>query len=185
MVSGTFLPDGGTDVSSVHPKRRGVWDADQIHFRSRLVAGMNAHLADVMRGSPRTISVRGGNFLGYFFFFRSPKHAPISCHPTPGAQTTLASSIGAKSLGRESRRDMSDKDGEHFCRRYVVARPGPSGAMAERRKGAKPKQETHRSVYTRLLRAQLPMSCVPEGFPFTMVEANRTNVTGSQKNCEY
>jgi len=161
MVSGTFADGGRTFVSAQSVEA--FWTAIS-HFPV-LSVGMNCALGpDVMRPHIEELS-RVAN-------------VPISCHPNAG----LPNDMGEFDLGPKV---MAEKVGEYVDNGWLNILGGCCGttpdhirAMAERVKGAKPKQETTGPVYTRLS-GQLPMVMRPE-IPFTMV-GERTNVTGSRK----
>ncbi|MBB3207853.1 5-methyltetrahydrofolate--homocysteine methyltransferase [Rhodopirellula rubra] len=161
MVSGTFADGGRTFVSAQSVEA--FWTS--INHFPVLSVGMNCALGpDIMRPHIEELSHVAG--------------VPISCHPNAG----LPNDMGEFDLGPKI---MAEKVGEWVDNGWLNILGGCCGttpdhirAMAERTKGAKPKQETTGPVYTRLS-GQLPMVMRPE-IPFTMI-GERTNVTGSRK----
>jgi len=114
----------------------------------------------------------------------SRRQRPESVPPqTPGCPTTMgefgswAKSSWPRKVGEYVRQNgMAEHSGRCLC-----TTPEHPGQWPNAVKGAKtPKQETTRSVYTRLS-GQLPMVMRPE-IPFTIGGRNETNVTGQPEN---
>ncbi len=161
MASGTFGDGGRTFVSAQSVEA--FWTA--INHFPLFSVGMNCALGpDIMRPHIEELS--------------HVAKIPISAHPNAG----MPNDMGNFDLGPK---EMAAKVGEWADNGWLNILGGCCGttpdhirAMAERTKGRKPKQETHRPVYTRLS-GQLPMVMRPE-IPFTMI-GERTNVAGSKK----